>query len=103
VQLDIFLPTFNTPCIRLKIRYDRESYKIFGSLRDLNTALLTLRHRSRFSLPIYIMHYSVLILDLGLPLHELLEIEGPSAAYSRATAGGGTVSLLVKPSDRTKA
>jgi hypothetical protein len=36
VQLVIFLPTFNAPCIRPKIRCDSYYAKIFGSFWYLN-------------------------------------------------------------------
>jgi hypothetical protein len=40
VQLVIFLPTINTPYMRPNIRCDRESYKIFGILKEVNTAFV---------------------------------------------------------------
>jgi hypothetical protein len=39
MQLVIFLPTFNTPCMRLKIRYDGCKRKYFGFAWQLNRAI----------------------------------------------------------------
>jgi hypothetical protein len=40
----VFLPIFNTLYMCPKIQCDGESYKIFGILKEVNTALITHQH-----------------------------------------------------------